>query len=220
MSDEPKPIVSSRKSGEGLVLGAVAVAAYVGFGAVMMLQDRDSEAAHAGVPVDAVRAAVAGGDAQQPAFAVGEVIDPSRNSADATAAPIGGSRGVSVAQAEDLSDGVLGASDGAGGVTLQFQVKFDDAEAARWRERFLADPDATRRQWDEFARTDSAFAGLKLQLPPNSSGVATLELEAAAPDAPAAQEALSDDIVRRLNAAEGVDYAEPNLVGVREDAPQ
>jgi hypothetical protein len=49
------------------------------------------------------------------------------------------------------------------------------------------------------------------------SGVATLELEGSAPSAPAAAQELSDDIVRRLSAADGVEYAEPNLVAAREE---
>jgi hypothetical protein len=129
-------------------------------------------------------------------------------------------RSLGGAEIAGVGDGVVGSPDGAGGVTLQFQVKFEDAEAARWRESFLADPDATRAEWERFARSNSAFSGLKLQLPPNRSGVATLELDGGAPAAPDAQQELSDDIVRRLNAADGVEYAEPNLVGVREEAPR
>jgi hypothetical protein len=219
MSEAPKPVSSGRK-GEGLVLGAVTVAAYVGFGAVMVLGD----GSQAGVPVDAIRAVAAASDRGEPAVgvAVGEVIPaPPRNSADAVANPVGvRTRSLGGAQIERATDGVVGASDGAGGVTLQFLVKFDEAEAARWRERFLADPNATRAEWEQFARTHAAFSGLKMQLPPNGSGVATLQLEGGAPEAPAAQEALSDDIVRRLNGADGVEYAEPNLVGVREEAPR
>ncbi len=241
MSEGSKPIVSGRRGGEGLVLGAIAVAAYVGFGAVMMLKDGPTPVAHAGVPVDAVRAVTAAAatdqasaasasapaptsvpSARPPAVGVGEVIpDPNRNTAEAVANPVGvRSRSVGGAAIQQFSDGVVGAADGAGGVTLQFQVKFEDEEAARWRERFLADPDGARREWAQFARSNAAFAGLTLQLPPNGSGVATLELDGGAPAAPAAQQELSDDIVRRLNAADGVEYAEPNLVGVREDAPR
>lgn len=219
MSEGPKPVVSSRK-GEGLALGAVAVAAYVGFGAVMIMGD----GSQAGVPVDAVRAVAAASDGGEPAagVAVGEVIaEPTRNTADAVANPLGvRTRSLGGAQIERATDGVVGGSDGAGGVTLQFLVKFEEAEAARWRERFLADPNGTRAAWEEFARSNTAFSGLKMQLPPNGSGVATLQLESGAPEAPAAQEALSDDIVRRLNGADGVEYAEPNLVGVREEAPR
>jgi len=102
-----------------------------------------------------------------------------------------------------------------GNLNLQFLVKFDGEEGVRWRDRFLDDPNAARAAFEEMGRRNSDFAGLRL-VSMNYSGLATVEFVGDPPAAAAAREALSDDIVRRLGAATGVDYAEPNLVGWRE----
>jgi hypothetical protein len=232
MSGSSEHHAGARRGGEGLILGAAAVAAYVGFAAVMIFDDgaRARHSAQAGVPVDAVRAATAASRDARAAAAVrsptgADAVSsrPRANTADAVSntsvlAQDRG-RGSAAVGAAGAGDGVVGVDTGDGGARLQFIVKFEPAEATRWRDRFLADAEGTRAEWARFAASSSAFAGLRMQLPPNSSGVATLELEGEAPGSPAAAQELSADIVRRLNAAAGVDYAEPNLVGLREETP-
>jgi hypothetical protein len=232
MSEGPRRSDGARRSSEGLLIGALAVAAYAGFAAVMMLDDsgRAPNAAHAGVPVDAVRAATAATataartDAPAraaPGVGVGRVIpDPSTRAADPTSRSTVGvqtrSLGASTVDVARTTDAVVGAQGDDGDVRLQFLVKFERDQAMAWRDRYLANPGETRAEWARFASANSAFAGLKLERM-SYSGEATLEFEGSAPASPAAARALSDDIVRRLNAADGVEYAEPNLVGVRED---
>jgi hypothetical protein len=202
----PHP-AGARWGGESLILGVAAVAAYAGFAAVMIFDDgvRSRHTAQAGVPVDAVRAATA---------ASRNLAAPTANRPSATSpTPARGVGGAVVAQA---GDGTV-AIDGDGGPLLQFIVKFEPEEATRWRDRYLADPEATRREWARHAASNAAFAGLRLAQPPSASGVATLEFDGPVPGAASAARELSADIVRRLNAAAGVDYAEPNLVGLRED---
>jgi hypothetical protein len=215
MSGSVEHPVGARRGWEGPVLGVVAVAAYAAFAAFTMFADGPASRnkAHAGVPVDAVRAATAASRDAAPAA----VRAPRVNTAD----PVGNSNvrvrspggGPALAQVGNGEVAVGGGAD----TSLQFIVKFDAAEATRWRDRFVADPEGARAEWARFASQNPAFSGLRLERM-TYSGLATLELEAAAPGSAEAVRQLSADIVRRLNAANGVDYAEPNLVGVREEA--
>lgn len=194
-SATPPPAGQPKRDGEGMLLGAAVIAAYVGFGAFAMLHDggRPGSAAHAGVSLDAVRAVsdrAAGGQVRPP-VGVGETIpDPGVRSA----------AGVGVQTGEPEA-------------RLQFLVKLEDGSA--WRDRFLENPAAARAAWTEFTQSHPEFAGLRLERM-SYSGEATLELESAAPESAAAQQALSSEIVGRLRGAEGVEYAEPNLIGGRE----
>jgi hypothetical protein len=212
-------------------LAFLAAAAYLGFGAVMMFHEggRPGTAAHAGVPLDAVLAVTEGATDRSapavapaatprprpagPAFSVGEVIPPGANTAEAVGLAIPADRSLGAAVERFNDAGVAGANDSAGGSRLQFIVKLADGET--WRDRFLDDPAAARQAWAEHVRANPAFAGLRLERM-SYGGEATLELEADAPSTPAAQMELARDIARRLSAAPGVEYAEPNLVGVRE----
>jgi hypothetical protein len=98
---------------------------------------------------------------------------------------------------------------------LQFIVKFEGELGEEWRDRYVADPAAAREAFAALGRRDSAFAGLRL-LRMNNSGEATLAFDGPVPPIPAVARELSADIVRRLSDAEGVEWAEPNLVGLRE----
>lgn len=102
-----------------------------------------------------------------------------------------------------------------GNLNMQFLVKFEPSEAERWLERYRANPEETRVAFEEFARRNPAFAGLRL-VSMNYSGLCTLEFTGEPPPIAAAREALSADIVARIGAAEHVEYIEPNLVGWRE----
>ncbi len=210
-----------RIGGEGMWLAFMAAAAYLGFGAVMMFSDggRPGTAAQAGVPLDAVLAVTQGSSVTQgasnaapPAVGLGRIVPEGRNTADAVVFEAGPGLGGGVAAAQ--ADGVVGVG-APGGAKLQFLVKLQDGET--WRDRFLDDPNAARQAWSDFTGRNSAFAGLRL-VRMSYSGEATLELEADAPPSPQVQREMADDIARRLRAASGVEYAEPNLVGVRESA--
>lgn len=200
--------------GEGMWLAFMAAAAYLGFCAIMMFTDggRPGAAALAGVPVDAVLAVTEGRGAPT-TVGVGRIIEPERNTANAVVFEDETLRGGGVrAQA---NQGVVGVGAPDGPARLQFLVKLSDGEA--WRDRFLDDPNAARQAWNEFARGSSAFAGLRL-VRMTYSGEATLELEGDIPPVPSVQREMANDIAARLRAASGVEYAEPNLVGVRENA--
>ena len=187
-----------------------------------------AERAGASVPLAALRAAAAGGEAEVSSAAPVAAVRPERATEPATfgSAPPTRSRPPD-AVASVASDRSLSAPVGTEQVgpvmpeadanaPLQFIVKFEDAVARRWVERYVADPNGARTAFAEQMRGNSAYAGLRL-VRMNNSGEATLEFEGAAPPIPAVRRELASDIVRRLNAAEGVEYAETNLVGLREN---
>ena len=104
---------------------------------------------------------------------------------------------------------------------LRFIVKFRREEGDRWWSRYQADPGRTRSAFDDLARSNAAFAGMRLeQMSP--SGVATLEWQGAAPQSADEQQKLSAEIVKRLGAADAVEYAEQNQVAGsdKKGAPQ
>jgi hypothetical protein len=225
MSETPHRTDGGRESA---VMIIITLAAYIGFAAFTMLHDGGLRGggAQAGVPVDAVRAAARANGAdggpvsdrptaeatsrQTPAYGVGRIIpDPSSAASDLRGNLVPQSRDPGGANIEEVGPA------GPGG-QLQFLVKFEDAEAAEWWGRFQANPGETREAFSDFARGSAPFTGLRL-LNMSPSGVATLELEGAAPSAPAAAQELADDIVSRLSGADGVEYAEPNLVAAREE---
>jgi hypothetical protein len=197
---------------DGMIVAALA--AYAGFAAFLWPHETGG-AAHAGVPVDAVLAVTAasggGGTVEAPPrtprVRSDAVIPEGANVAEPAGNFDAQTRGSATADPASPAD-----------LPMQFLVKFEDAEAAAWRDRYRANPNETREAWDEFARENAPFSGLKLAQPPNYSGVATLELAEPAPETPAAAQELSEDIVSRLSAADGVEYAEPNLVATREKA--
>jgi len=193
MSGSPQSGPGRRPGGESVALVTLAAAAYIGFAAVMMLDDsgRAQAEARADGPSGAVQVAQATSRPTRPGVGVGEII------------PVPGAD----VDAADVASG-----------PLQFLVKFEGDQAMAWRDRYLADPDECRDAFREFARTHAAFAGLRLARV-SYSGVATLEYAGPAPATPEGRLEMTDGIVRRLSAAEGVDYAEPNLIG-RTETPQ
>ena len=132
----------------------------------------------------------------------------------------GGASLIRVAAAADGDGGleVGGERPVGGNLHLQFLCKFEEEQALAWRDRYLDDPAAAREAFERFADANPAFAGLRLERM-NYSGEATLAFDGPAPLSLAEIEELSHTIVSRLSAAEGVEYAEPNLVGVREGEP-
>jgi hypothetical protein len=206
----------TKSGGEGMWLAILAAAAYFGFGAVMIFHGggRPGAAAHAGVPLDAVLAVTRGAPNDSAAPPVGAGEPPGGYTAD-TIIFEEEPRGSGAAVTAQAAGGVVGVGGPDGPVRLQFLVKLRDGET--WRDRFLDDPAAARQAWADFARDEPAFAGLRL-VRMSYSGEATLELEGDAPSSPAVQREMAADIAERLRAAPGVEYAEPNLVGVRENA--
>jgi len=235
MSDAQHRAVTAHGDGDSLLFAGVAVVAYVAFGVFAFLHDGSTSTPVAGAQDEAAHIAVAVSNDIAPTDAAreaeriiaGETGDPSTTTPD-TAGEVRLTRSLGGAPARvgDPGPGAVTAPVGTAAASsardvpgahlnLQFVVKFDREEGLRWRDRFLENPNEARAAFEAMGRRDAAFAGLRL-VSMNYSGLATVEFVGAPPSAPAAREALSDDIVRRLGAASGVDYAEPNLVGWRE----
>lgn len=232
MNDTDHRASTAHQGGESVVLGALAVVAYVAFAAFAMLHDGGRPGggeALAGVPVDAVRAAAAArdpvgvdaiedpvenaGPAENVGVAVGRPIPEDGAEPDVTVG-VATSRSLGAADIQELRDPAV-----AAGNVLQFLVKFEEDEAMAWRDRYIANPADAREAFEAFAARNSAFSNMRLTRM-NASGVATLEFDGPAPASQDAARQLSSELAGRMNNAAGVEYAEPNLVGWRENSQQ
>ena len=206
---DPPPQTSSQTSssgstsGDSVLLGVAAFAAYVAFAAFALLHDGG-------------RAAPERVESERMESETGpEAVAGAENVAEATsfATPSGAGRSLGALDVQS----VTAAGDARGGnLHMQFIVKFKGDAAVEWRDRYIEDPAAARAAFARFAAQNPAFANLRLERM-TYGGEATLSYDGDAPADARALEALSRQITARLNAAEDVDYAEPNLVGVRED---
>ncbi len=100
------------------------------------------------------------------------------------------------------------------GPPLEFIIQFEPAAGEELRDAFLRDPAEARSLFAERAQRDPRFAGMRLDQV--SWGFqAKVSFREWTPRDPAERFAFAQEVVSRLSDAEGVSYAEPNLVGVR-----
>lgn len=204
-SDQPEP-----GAGLNAALGAAAAAAYAGFLAFAFLQggkaapDRIEVVAPEGRPTVPGPAIAPGPDAVQP-----EAVPPEAAPGEALVTPESFSQPASAAPDSVMKESI--------NPHLEFIVKFDEAQGQEWVRRFTDDPKAAREAFLAAARSQPGFRDLALRRM-TASGTATLVFDGALPPTPAERDALSAEILKRLNAAPGVKYAEPNLVGWRGQA--
>lgn len=201
-------------AGANIMVGAVAAAAYLGFVATAFLTGAGTPAADAPARPPA---AIADGLGDRPG-PLDPAVDPDRVASVEGAATSFPARdadlavGLGPVTPEGMMGDVLGAM--PADAPLEFVVKFDSATAQPLIDIFVDDPQAARDRFDAMARANPAMRGLHLKRI-NLSGEATLAFEGAPPPNMEARDALTSDIVKRLETAPGVEYAEPNLTAWR-----